>query len=362
LRSQIQETIDLAVLERRRWREVAVTLALAAGLVFAFVLSMALSSTWIPLADVLSALAGRSGPGEGVYLIVRDVRLPRAITAMLAGSALGIAGLQMQTLFRNPLADPFVMGISAGASLGVALVVLGGGLMAVNMFAGGLGLSGDILVTVAAIAGAAIVLTIVLALSVRMTSPATVLILGLMIGYTVQAFVTVLLAGTEVEQVQRWIAWGFGSFSGVTWPRLTIFGGVIFAGLVAAALTTRQLNALLLGENYARTMGLNVRRMRLGTMLVASVLGGVVTAFCGPIAFLGIAVPHLCRGLLGTSDHRALIPATILMGATVALLAQILSLLPGSAGILPLNAVMALFGAPVVVFVLVRNRQGVFTA
>jgi iron complex transport system permease protein len=357
-----REPIDLHVLLRRRSREKIVILALGVVLALMFLLSMALSSTWIPIGEVISTLLGRSRAGEGIELIVRQVRLPRSITAMLAGAALGIAGLQMQTLFRNPLADPFVLGISAGASLGVAIVVLGSGLTAVNVFASGFGFGGDALITVAAIAGAGIVLAMVLALSSKMTNPATVLILGLMIGYAVQAFVTVLLAGTEAEQIQQWIAWGFGSFSGITWQRLGLFGGLIVLGLVVAGLTTKQLNALLLGENYARTMGLNVRRMRLVTMLGASVLGGVVTAFCGPIAFLGVATPHLCRGMLGTSDHRALVPATILLGATVALGAQILSLLPGSAGILPLNAVTALFGAPVVVFVLVRNRQGVFTA
>jgi iron complex transport system permease protein len=215
---------------------------------------------------------------------------------------------------------------------------------------------------VAAIAGAGLVLGPVLSLASRIPSPATVLILGLMFGYAVSAFVTVLVAGVSAEDLQRWVAWGFGSFSGVTWQRLRMFAPVIALGALVGAATTKQLNVLLLGESYARSMGLNVRRARLLTMAGASILGGTVTAFCGPISFLGIAVPHMCRALLNTSDHRALVPAVILMGGTVALLAQITALLPGNAGILPLNAVTSLIGAPIVVAVLLRNRRGVFTA
>jgi iron complex transport system permease protein len=194
--------------------------------------------------------------------------------------------------------------------------------------------------------------------STRIANPTTVLILGLMFGYAVSAVVTMLVGASQPERLQQWAQWGFGSFSGVTWQRLEIFGPLVFAGLLAATATTAQLNALLLGENYARSMGLAVRRVRFVTMCGASVLGAAVTAFCGPISFLGIAIPHLCRGLLGTSDHRALVPAAVLLGAAVALLAQIVSLLPG--GILPLNAVTSLIGAPIVVVVMLRGRQGPF--
>ena len=171
----------------------------------------------------------------------------------------------------------------------------------------------------------------------------------------------VLVAGTDPDKLQRWVAWGFGSFSGVTWQKLSIFAPLVLAALGVSLATTKQLNALLLGENYARSMGLNVRRMRLVTMGGASVLGGVVTAFCGPVAFLGIAIPHMCRALLGSSDHRVLVPATVLMGGIVALVSQMVSLLPGSSGVLPLNAVTSLIGAPVVVIVLLRSRKGAFT-
>jgi iron complex transport system permease protein len=239
----------------------------------------------------------------------------------------------------------------------VAAVVLGTGFGAAAMFGATLGLAGDAAIIAAAIVGASLVLGIVLVVSARIESPTTVLILGLMFGYASAALVTVLVGATEPERLQMWAAWQFGSFSGVTWPRLRLFLPLVAAGLLLAALTTKQLNALLLGEDYARSMGVPVRRARTSAMVCASVLGAVVTAFCGPISFLGIAVPHLCRGLLRTSDHRVLVPAVVLMGGSVALAAQIVSLLPGNAGIIPLNAVLSLVGAPVVVSVLLRGRR-----
>jgi len=327
-----------------------------------FLLSLVLGSTWIPVNHLFTILTGANIGRDSESIVLETIRLPRSLTAALAGASLGIAGLQMQTLFRNPLADPFVLGVSAGASLGVALLVLGSGLGATAVFGATAGLAGDAALSVAAIAGASLVLGLLLAVSARVANPATVLILGLMFGYAVSAFVTVLVGASEPERLQQWMAWGFGSFSGVTWQRLRIFGPLTLLGVLIASATTKQLNALLLGENYARSMGLAVRRMRLLTMFGASLLGAMVTAFCGPISFLGIAIPHLCRGLLGTSDHRALVPAVVLLGASVALLAQIVSLLPGSAGVLPLNAVTSLLGAPIVVFVLLRGRPGAFTA
>ena len=347
---------------RPRSRERWVLVLLAVALVLIFLLSIALGPVWIPLKQIVAILVGEHTGGPGNFgFIVYDLRLPRSFTAVLAGAALGIAGLQMQTLFRNPLADPFALGIASGASLGVALVLLTGGASVSGVLVSSIGLAGDALVTAASIAGAVLALAVVLGLTRRVENPATVLILGLMFGYAASAFVTLLVAGTDPDKLQRWIAWGFGSFEGVDWQKLSIFAPLVIAGLAVSAGTTKQLNALLLGENYARSMGMNVRRMRLATMAGASVLGGVVTAFCGPIAFLGVAIPHMCRALLGTSDHRALVPATILMGGIVALAAQIVSLVPGDAGVLPLNAVTALIGAPVVVVVLMRNRRGVFT-
>ena len=331
--------------------------ALLALLAAMFVLSVGLGSTWIAPREVAAALFGGAQERTPAAIIVETIRLPRTLTGALAGAALGVAGLQMQTLFRNPLADPFALGVSSGASLGVAVVVRGTGFGAAAMFGATLGLAGDAVIIAAAILGASIVLFVVLLVSARIESPTTVLILGLMFGYASSAMVTVLVGATDPSRLQTWAAWQFGSFSGVTWQRLRLFVPLIAAGLLLAVLTTKQLNALLLGEDYARSMGVPVRRARTLAMLCASLLGAVVTAFCGPISFLGIAVPHVCRGLLRTSDHRVLVPAVMMMGGSVALAAQIASLLPGSAGIIPLNAVLALIGAPVVATVLVRGRR-----
>lgn len=335
-------------------RELLMLATLATVVCAAFVMSLAIGSSPIPARRVLAALSG-NGTLEDRAIVVA-VRLPRAVTAMLAGAALGIAGLQMQTLFRNPLADPFALGVSSGASLGVALVVLGTGSIA-GIFGSTTGLAGDALITAAAITGAGSVLVLVLAVSSQITDATVVLIFGLMFGYAVSACVTVLVGASAPERLQQWAQWGLGSFSGVTWSRLRLFGTVTAAGLVVASVTPKQLNALLLGDAYARSMGLAVRRVRVATMAGASVLAAVVTAFCGPISFIGIAVPHLCRGLTGTTDHRVAVPGVVLMGAAVALLAQIASVLPGDGGVLPLNAVTALVGAPTVVVVLLRRRR-----
>jgi len=345
-----------------RTREPLVLCGLAVGLVIAFVLSLALGSTHVPIGRVVEVLLGTLTERDGAAVVVDAIRLPRSLTALLAGAALGIAGLQMQTLFRNPLADPFALGISSGASLGVAIVVLGSGMSVATAFGASTGLRGDALLIGAAIVGALAVLALVLVVSSRVANPTTVLILGLMFGYAASALVTVLVGVSSPERLMQLAQWGFGSFSGVTWDRLRLFAPLTIAGVFIAAAMTKQLNALLLGENYARSMGVAVRRARLLTMFGASILGAVVTAFCGPIAFLGIAIPHLCRGLLGTSNHRVLVPAVVLMGGAVALVAQVGSLLPGSAGILPLNAVTSIIGAPVVVAVLLRSRRGAFAA
>jgi len=331
-----------------------------AALIFAvtFVAAICLGSTAIPLQSVFAALTGRSGSPE--VDIVLSIRLPRAITAGLAGAALGIAGLQMQTLLRNPLADPFVLGVTSGASLGVALLVFGSGGAIGAVLSSGLGFGNGLAVVIAATLGSLLVLTPTLAIAARLQSPSTVLIFGLMTGYAVSAFVTLLVAGARPDQLERWVSWGFGSFSAVTWTELQILAPVVTIGLTLALLSTKQLNALLLGENYARSMGLNTKAMRLVTMGAASLLAGAITAFCGPIGFLGVAVPHIARALLKTSDHRVLVPATILLGAQLALLAQLVALLPGRLGVLPLNAVTALIGAPVVAYVILRSRKGVF--
>jgi iron complex transport system permease protein len=320
--------------------------------------TVAAGSVTIPLPDALAVLTGSEPAHAPWATIIRDVRLPRATTAALAGAALGVGGLQMQTLFRNPLADPFILGISAGASLGVAVVVLAVGTAGTGLVAG-LGLAGNVGVAGAAAVGACLVTLLVLAVSRRVASPATVLIIGLMAGYATTAVVSVLVYSGfgHFDRVRAYIAWGFGSFSGTTWSQLAVLAPAVVAGLLVAAATTKQLNALLLGDRYASSMGLAVRRVRLTTILGASVLAGTVTAFCGPIAFIGVAAPHMARGLLRTSDHRLLVPGVVLMGACVALAAGLVAQLPGSDATLPLNAVTSILGAPVVVVILLRLRR-----
>lgn len=327
--------------------------ALAAVTVAGFVLAVMVGSTPLPLGKVLAALARDGDPG--IETIVWTVRLPRAVTALLAGAALGVAGVQMQTLFRNPLAEPYILGVSSGASLGVALVVTGWGGTA-GAFTAGVAGFGRIGVVLAASAGAAAVLLLVLVLSRRVRSVATLLVIGVMVGSAAVSLITLMLVYTDPRLAQQYIAWGLGTFAGTTWADLAVLAPVCVAALAAALAGVKPLNALLMGENYARTMGVNVRRTRTVTLLVSSVLAGAITAYCGPIAFLGMAVPHVARLLLGTADHRVLMPAVVLLGAGTALLCCVATQAPGSGAVLPLNAITTLLGTPVVIAVLLRSR------
>jgi iron complex transport system permease protein len=330
--------------------------ALLGALVGMFLLSLAIGSVQIPLTDILTILVGGEPARATWTTIVIDFRLPKALTAMLAGAALAVSGLQVQTLFRNPLADSYVLGISSGASLGVAIVVLSVGTTGSILMAG-IGLVGDFGLAVAAFLGAALILLLVMLVAARVQSVMTLLILGLMFGYATSALVSLLLYFSIVERIQAYINWTFGSFGGITWSQMSIFAPMVLVGLLSAFFLSKPLNALLLGESYARSMGLNIRRARLWIIITTALLAGGVTAFCGPIAFLGIAVPHLCRSLFGTSDHRILIPGVILLGGTVALVADLIAQMPGSQIILPLNAVTALIGAPVVIWIILRRRN-----
>ena len=326
-----------------------------------FLLSLAVGSVRIPIDEIVAVLLGGDASKPAWAIIVLKFRLPKALTAMLAGAALSVSGLQMQTLFRNPLAGPFVLGISSGASLGVALTVLLAG-VAVGLggstsLLAGISLAGDTSLALSAIAGSGLVLLLVMSVARKVQSGMTILILGLMFGYTTSALVSVLIYFSVAERIQAYISWTFGSFGGVTWRQLQVMAPAIVLGLAGGHLLMKPLNALLLGETYALSLGLNVGRVRLGVIGSSAVLAGVVTAFCGPIGFLGIAVPHLCRSLLHTSDHRLLLPAVSFMGATLALGADIVAGLPGSQLTLPLNAVTALLGAPVVIWVILRQRN-----
>ncbi|MDX6742242.1 iron ABC transporter permease [Actinocorallia sp. A-T 12471] len=335
-------------------RRTGVLAGLAALTAVAFVLAVMIGSTPLPLGSVLAALARDAD--QATETIVWTVRLPRAVTAALAGAALAVAGVQMQTLFRNPLSEPYILGVSSGASLGVALVVTGWGGGSAGAFTAGVAGLGRVGVVLAASAGAAAVLLLVLALARRVRSVVTLLVIGVMVGSAAVSVITLMLVYTEPRLAQQYIAWGLGSFAGTTWADLAVLGPVCVGALALALAWMKPLNALLLGENYARTMGVHVRRTRTVTLLVASVLAGAVTAFCGPIAFLGLAVPHVTRLLLGTADHRVLMPGVLLLGACVALLCCVATQAPGSGAVLPLNAITTLLGTPVVIAVLLRSR------
>lgn len=327
---------------------------LAAIFVAVTLAGLALGSVNIPLGDVMTVVTGGTNVDPVSMTIIHDVREPRTITALLVGAALGMSGLEMQTLFRNPLADPYVLGISSGASLGVALVVLSTSASAgAATFASGLGIGPDLLIMVAAALGAAVVLLIVMLAGRFIHSSTILLLLGVMIGYFVSSGVTVLLSQASPELIAQYTRWQFGSYHGVTWQNLRVMVPIIVAMILASLLLAKPLNALLLGERYAQTMGMNLKVVR--TLLVAStaILAGAATAFCGPIGFLGIAIPHLTRGVLGTADHRHLLPGCILTGSSLALMADILAQLPGD-DVLPVNAVNAVFGAPVVMVILIR--------
>lgn len=327
-------------------------------LLLLLLLSLALGSASIPLDQILSVLLDGKADQIAWTNIVLKFRLPKTVTAILAGMALGVSGLLMQTYFRNPLAEPFVLGVSSGASLGVALVVLTAGGVGGALLAG-LGLAGDLLLTVAAGLGAACTMILVMMVALRVQSSVTLLILGLMFGYLVAALVSLLLYFAIPERIQAYINWTFGSFSGVTTEQLPILALIVAAGLLLSAALVKPLNALLLGEEYALSLGMRPSLTRFGIVLATALLVSAVTAFCGPIAFLGIAVPHLCRGLLGSADHRLLLPGTMLTGACIALCASIIAEMPGNNLVLPLNVVTALLGAPVVMLVVLRKVRGI---
>ncbi|PMB48537.1 iron ABC transporter [Fischerella thermalis CCMEE 5201] len=325
-------------------------------LILAFLLDLALGSVDIPLNEVVKILLGQEPEKVTWTHIILKFRLPKALTATLAGAALGVSGLQMQTLFKNPLAGPFVLGISSGASLGVALVVLTASATTPTLLAD-LGIISDFGLVIAASLGAASVLGMMLVVSRRVQDTMTLLILGLLFGYATSAIVSILLQFSSKERIQSYIMWTFGSFAGVTWKQLVVLIPVILLSLLGAVLQSKSLNALLLGESYARSLGLTVQKTRFSIITSASILAGAITAFCGPIAFLGVAIPHLCRSLFNTSDHRILIPSVTMMGAILALFADLFSQLAVSQMVLPLNAVTALIGTPVVSWVILRRNS-----
>lgn len=326
------------------------TLAIGLLLLVAF-LDLLLGSVNIPIGEVITILLGQTVENESWRTILIDFRLPRIITAVAVGSGLSITGLLMQTFFRNPLAGPFVLGISSGASLGVAVLVLAGSVIP-GIFL--LGIIGNV---VAASIGAGLVFLLILLIAQKVRDSATLLIVGLMFGSLTGALVGMLQYFSSAEQIQSYLIWTFGSLGAVTWNELPSLLVISVLGLVFSFALFKPLNALIMGEHYAISLGLNVKQTRNVILILSSILAGSITAYVGPIAFIGIAVPHLTRSMFQTSDHRVLIPATGLIGAVFLVSCDVLSQVPGSESILPINAITSLIGAPLVIWIIVRKRN-----
>ena len=329
---------------------------LIALLIIFFVVNISLGSVSIPTVEIFKGLFGKID-NESWQYIIQNYRLPKAVTAILVGSGLGISGLLMQTLFRNPLAGPFVLGISSGASLGVALVILGSG------FFGGV-LTSLLMskwsVVIAASLGSFLVLLAVMIISSRVRDTMAILIIGLMFGSITAAVVSVLSYFSSAEQLQQYVFWGFGSLGNLSWNELFIFFLIYLIGILMATISIKGLNTLLLGENYAKSLGLNLKQIRLVIIIATSLMAGTITAFAGPIAFIGLAIPHMIRQIFHTSNHKTLLPAVFLLGAIVMLICDSIAQLPGSDYTLPINAITSLVGAPVVIWLLVRKRKMFF--
>lgn len=332
-------------------------LLLSLGLVLLFLLDIGLGSVRIPVADTVRILLGQSVENEAWEAIILKIRLPRSVTAILVGAALSVGGLQMQTLFRNPLAGPSVLGITAGASLGVAAVMLAAGGVATAFSIRQLDLGGSWMIIIASTVGAALVLIIILGISFRIKDNVVMLIVGIMVANITIAVVSIWQYFSDPEQIQEYILWTFGSLGGVTNQQLGALSLIVISGIVFTFFLSKTLNVLLLGENYAQSMGLNIRRSRILIIAVTSVLAGAITGFCGPIGFVGIAVPHLTRSFLNTSDHRVLIPSCVLVGGILMLLCDIISQVPGSQTVLPVNAITAMIGSPIVIWIIVKRRN-----
>lgn len=314
-------------------------------------LNISLGSIHIPVTDILDWLTGGSAGKESWNNILLNFRLPKALAAIAVGTGLSISGLQTQTLFRNPLAGPFVLGLSSGASLGVALLFLFG----LGSTLSATVLSSGWMVVIAASIGSGLVLSLVLLVSLKVRDSMTLLIIGLMFASLTGAIVSILQYFSTGEEIQVYLFWTFGSLGGLSWDEITIMVIIVCVGLLLSFLSIKPLNALLLSENYVQSMGLSIKTVRIVIIASTSLLAGSITAFCGPIAFIGLAVPHLTRLLFDTSDHKILLPAVGMVGAIVMLVCDIISQVPGSEMILPINAITSIVGAPVVIWIIIRK-------
>lgn len=332
-------------------------LLLLAALVICFGLNISLGSVSIPFSETINALVGSTVENQSWEYIIWNYRIPKAFTAILVGSGLALSGLLMQTLFRNPLAGPFVLGISSGASLGAALLIMGSSLFSGFM---AFGFVNDISLAVASSIGSFLVLLAVMAVAAKVKDTMALLIIGLMFGSITAAIVSVLSYFTDAERLQQFIYWSFGSVGNLSWVQLSLLLAIILIGVLLSILSLKALNAFLLGENYARSLGVDLKKSRYHIIIATGLLAGGVTAFAGPIAFIGLAVPHLTRQIFSTTDHKILLPAVLIYGAILMLLCDTVAQLPNSASVLPINAITSILGAPVVIWLLVRKRRMVF--
>lgn len=334
-------------------RNILLFICLAASILFLFGLNLVTGSVQIPFADVLDILCGRFTGKESWEYIILENRLPQTLTAILCGASLSVCGLMLQTAFRNPLAGPDVFGISSGAGLGVALVMLLlGGTVSTSMFT----VSGFLAILTAAFVGAIAVTALILFLSTMVRNSVLLLIVGIMVGYVSSSAVSLLNFFASEEGVKSYMVWGMGNFGGVSMSHIPLFSILCLLGIGVSFLLIKPLNILLLGPQYAESLGVSTRQLRNILLVVVGLLTAITTAFCGPISFIGLAIPHIARLLFRTENHQVLLPGTVLSGATIALLCNFICYLPGEAGIIPLNAVTPLIGAPVIIYVIAQRR------
>lgn len=334
-------------------RNVCIILLLAAGIIVLFAMNLIVGSVRIPLADVCDILFDKFEGKESWKYIVMENRLPQALTAMLCGASLAVCGLMLQTAFRNPLAGPDVFGISSGAGLGVAIVMLLlGGSVSITMFT----VSGFLAILTSAFIGAIVVTMIILFLSTMVRNSVLLLIVGLMVGYVSSSAVALLNFFASEEGVKSYMVWGMGNFGGVSMDHMLLFALLCLVGIIASIFLIKPLNIMLLGTQYAESLGINIRQIRNLLLVTVGLLTAVTTAFCGPISFIGLAIPHISRLLFRTDNHQILLPGTVLTGAVIALFCNLVCYLPGELGIIPLNAVTPLIGAPVIIYVIIKRR------
>ncbi|UZR98032.1 iron ABC transporter permease [Chondrinema litorale] len=347
----------MGILDRQKDGYAKLLFLLLIGCIIFFVAEIALGSVNIPLSALIDILLQNKAESQAWTSIILNIRFPRAVTAFSAGAGLAVAGLLMQTLFSNPLAGPSVLGISSGASFGVATVLLGAGSSITLQTLREMGIAGSWLMAGASAFGASAVLLLVLLISFRVKDAVVLLITGLMIGNMTLAIVSIWQYFSAPELIRDYLLWTFGNLGNVTGHHLFVMNICILLGIIAAFLISKPLNMLLLGENYAKSMGMHIKRNRILIIIVTGLLTGSITAFCGPLAFVGIAVPHLARGLVKTSNHLKLIPVCVLCGALVMIICDLIARLPGSSSSLPVNAVTSLAGSPVVIWVILKGQN-----